>query len=245
MKWKVFNIFPYWRHHHHHHHCASSSFKFSANIRNSNRKKLLKHEFGWWVNENEIRLLGMWISCTLSVACDTYMNMSLTWDDFSICAHETKWENYYSKPHDENARISYISIIAICWIYIITQGAAWISQQHNRQCASPPLTYDQDHQGFEQTNHSVRWNAKSSHLHGPHTRVSSLIWFTHIGGAYVLFCGYRPPASKINTQSHVWMGRCEPSGASVAVHIRTRKIHRTIHIAKRTLATAAQKLGYY
>lgn len=39
-------------------------------------------------------------------------------------AHETKWENYYSKPHDENARILCISIIAICWIYIITQGAA-------------------------------------------------------------------------------------------------------------------------
>lgn len=217
MKWKIFIISPYWHHlHRHHHHCAWVSFEFLPNIRNSNKKKLLKYEFVWWVNENESRLRDMWISCTSCVACDTLI-YEYEFDVrpfLSMRTWKTKWENYYSKPHDENARILYISIIAICWIYIITHRVPRDFPATIFKCAHRHLSFSHDDQSVDQTKHSVLWNRNSAHL--PRTIIHEFLlsfdlhtcrWvcvlraFLRVQAAQQVRL-----ASEINTKSHVWMG---------------------------------------
>lgn len=73
-------------------------------IPNSNKKKLLKHEFRGWVNENR------GIECDVPVPQVSHTHTEHVWmwvwrETISLFTHETKWENYYSKPHDEHARI--------------------------------------------------------------------------------------------------------------------------------------------
>lgn len=188
----------------------------------------------------------------ISTILHKYMNMSLTWDNFSIFAHETKWENYYAKPHDENARILYISIIAICWISIITPGVVDFPKKKAKSCSSVLLSVSVVWQKLR-LNETVCtvWNGKSF-ARTTYTRFfSHLIYTYYITWATCLFasvpathaawmCGLQ---AKINTQSHVWMVRRKRSGASVVVRIRT---HRDIY-DERTRATTqthlvAQKL---
>lgn len=194
--------------------------------------------------------MWQWIACGLEFRGGSAESTSpqhtneyafLTWNDFSIrTSHhmKQKWGNYYSKPHDEHARLLYIyfhnSNLLNLHNYAGCRVGVAASTISLHSCRAPKKLR------LNEASLYCCWKLERQVISFARTCTQLTasfffsFWFTHISLGYVPFLQakhtHTPLQSEINTQSHVWMARCEPSGASVVVHMRRTldKTHRDI-----------------